>query len=75
LISVVSSSSREQGLSCGAIYAVARIAKRISIEKVLGSTQEWKLPLRQVIAKTYPENFLLGGAETRVTAFGSTGTG
>ena len=72
---MVSSSSREQGLSCGAIYAVARIAKRISIEKMLGSTQEWKLALWQIIARTYPENFLLGGTGKRVKAFGSAVSG
>jgi len=41
----------EQGLSVGAIYAVAQIAKRLGIEKVLGKTQEGKLALWQVIAR------------------------
>src|SRR2546427_3832636 len=41
----------KQGLSFGAVWTVYQVARRLGIEKALGTTREGKLALWQVIAR------------------------
>src|SRR5499427_2220389 len=44
-------STLKQGLSVGAVWTVYQVARRLGIEKALGTTREGKLALWQVIAR------------------------
>lgn len=58
--------SIQQGSSFGATYVLNEVAKRIGISDALGNTQEGKLALWQVIARTMDQ-----GVQTLICSAGS----
>src|SRR5215813_2227688 len=51
LVTIQASITMKQGMSFGAVWTVYHIARRLGIEKALGTTREGKLALWQVIAR------------------------
>jgi transposase len=57
----------QQGLSVGAVWTVYTVAKRLGIEKALGTEREGKLALWQVIARTIDQGSRLSAVRLAQT--------
>jgi len=55
----------KQGLSFGAVWTVYQVARRLGIEKALGTTREGKLALWQVIARVIDQGSRLSACVWR----------
>jgi hypothetical protein len=57
----------KQGMSFGAVWTVYHIARRLGIEKALGTTREGKLALWQVIARVIDQGSRLSAVRLAMT--------
>lgn len=68
--SIVESVRLQEGLSIGAVWTIYTVAKRLGIEKVLGSERAGKLALWQVIARTLDQGSRLSAVRLAQTHAG-----